>query len=98
MPEMHAVRRWRAREKLAEAGADAALITSWQNAYYLTGLHSSNVALLLPADGDAVLATDSRYAPAAERDCPDVELIVERFVEQRLAAEARARGVRTLAF
>ncbi len=98
MPDYHAVRRGRAREKLAEVGADAALITSWQNAYYLTGLHSSNVALLLAADGDAVLATDSRYAPAAERDCPDVELIVERFVEQRLAAEARARGVRTLAF
>jgi Xaa-Pro aminopeptidase len=57
--------------------------------------------LLLPADGPAVLATDSRYALAAQRDCaqdPDLELIVERFVEPRLAADAAARGLRTLAF
>jgi Xaa-Pro aminopeptidase len=101
MPEIHAARRDRAREKAAETGADAALITSGPNVRYLTGLASSNAALLLPADGPAVLATDSRYALAAERDCgkdPDLELIVERFVEPRLAAEAAARGLRTLAF
>ena len=54
---------------------------------YLTGLASSNAALLLAADGAAVLATDSRYTLAAQRDCPDVELITERFIEPRLAAE-----------
>jgi Xaa-Pro aminopeptidase len=58
MPETHAARRGCAQEKIAEAGADAALITSGPNVRYLTGLASSNAALLLTADGAAVLATD----------------------------------------
>jgi len=98
MPEIHAARRGRAQEKIAEAGADAALITSGPNVRYLTGLASSNAALLLAADGTAVLATDSRYALAAQRDCPDLELIIERFTEPRLAAEMTARGLGTVAF
>jgi Xaa-Pro aminopeptidase len=101
MPEIHAARRERARQKAAEAGADAALITAGPNVRYLTGLASSNAALLLLASGSGVpgvLATDSRYALAAERDCPDLELVVERFIEPRLAAEITARGLRTVAF
>src|ERR1043165_2102225 len=98
MPEIHAVRRGCAQEKIAEAGADAALVTSGPNVRYLTGLASSNAALLLAADGTAVLATDSRYTLAAQRDCPDVELLTERFVEARLAAELTARGLRAVAF
>ena len=98
MPEIHAARRARAREKVAAHSAAAALITSPANVRYLTGLASSNAALLLPADGPEVLATDSRYAQAATRDCPDVELVAERFVEAALAALAASRGLRTLAF
>ena len=101
MPEIYAARRAAAARQVAEAGADAALITSGPNVRYLTGLASSNAALLLPAGGTAVLATDSRYALAAQRDCaddPDLELIVERFLEPRLAAEMTARGQRTVAF
>jgi Xaa-Pro aminopeptidase len=97
MPEIHAARRGRAQEKIAEIGADAALITFGPNVLYLTGLSSSNAALLIPASGTSVLATDSRYALVAERDCPDVELIVEKFIEPRLAAEMVARGMRTVA-
>jgi Xaa-Pro aminopeptidase len=77
---------------------DAALITSPANVRYLSGLVSSNAAVLLPADGLAVLGTDSRYAEAAERDCPDLELVTERQVEPALARLAAARGCRTLAF
>src|ERR1700745_3812677 len=98
MPEIPAARRDRAREKITEAGADAALITSGPNVRYLTGLASSNAALLLTVDGTAVLATDSRYARPAQRDCPDLELIVERFIEPRLAAEMPGRGLGTVAF
>jgi Xaa-Pro aminopeptidase len=83
---------------LAESGADAALITAGPNVRYLTGLASSNAALLLPASGVAVLATDSRYTLAAQRDCPDLELITERFLEPRLGAEMTSRGLRTVAF
>src|SRR6185312_15368365 len=98
MPEIHAARRGCAQEKIAEAGADAALITFGPNVRYLTGLASSNAALLLTAAGAAVLATDSRYALAAQRDCPDLELITERFIEPRLATEMASRALRTVAF
>src|SRR6516165_8202114 len=101
MPQIHAARRERARQKIAEAGADAALITTGPNVRYLTGLASSNAALLLLAGGPgapAVLATDSRYALAAQRDCPDLELVIERFIEPRLAAEMTSRALRTVAF
>jgi Xaa-Pro aminopeptidase len=98
MAEIHAARRAVAARQVAEAGADAVLVTSGPNVRYLTGLASSNAAILLPAQGTAVLATDSRYALAAERDCPDLELIVERFIEPRLAAEMTSRAWRTVAF
>jgi len=99
MPEIHAARRRRAQQAVRDLGADAVLITARPNVRYLTGLASSNAALLLPADGDgALLATDSRYAGAAERDAPDLELRLERFIEGKLAAEAARRGVRKLAF
>ena len=76
MPEIHAARRRRAQELIRESEADAALITARPNVRYLTGLASSNAALLLPADGDgALLATDSRYTGAARRDAPDLELV-----------------------
>src|SRR6516162_5128088 len=89
MAEIHAARRAAAARQVAEAGADAALITSAPNVRYLTGLASSNAAVLVPAQGTAVLATDSRYELAARRDCPDVELVVERFLEALLAAACR---------
>jgi len=93
MPEIHAARRRRAQQLIRDTDADAALITAGPNVRYLTGLASSNAALLLPADGDwALLATDSRYAGAAERDASDLELVIERFIEGRLAAEASRRG------
>jgi Xaa-Pro aminopeptidase len=98
MAEIHAARRASAQQKIADAGADAALITSLPNVRYLSGLVSSNAAVLLPARGPAVLATDSRYGEAAERDCPDLELLVERQLEPALAGLAAERGWPTVAF
>ena len=95
MAEIHAARRYRAQQKIAESGADAALITSGPNVRYLTGLVSSNAAVLLPAHGDGVLATDSRYVEAAERDCADIEIATERQVEPALATLAAERGYGT---
>src|SRR5215470_4450480 len=97
MPQVHVARLGRAQLKVAEADVDAALITSPANVRYLTGLASSNAAVLLPADGLAILGTDSRYAETAERDCPDVELVIERQVEAALVRLAAARGCRRLA-
>ena len=99
MPEMHARRRDRLRAAVAALDADAALITSLVNVRYLTGLASSNAALLVPAErGPDVLATDSRYTLAAERDCPDTRVVEARAVEVPLADQAADRGMRRLAF
>jgi Xaa-Pro aminopeptidase len=98
MPEIHASRRAAVQRQVAALDADAALITSGVNVRYLTGLASSNSALLLLAGGQAVLATDSRYAGTASRDCADTELLVDQFIEPALVKLARSRGVSRLAF
>ncbi|HEY1642399.1 MAG TPA: Xaa-Pro peptidase family protein [Streptosporangiaceae bacterium] len=98
MPHRHAARRARAQARIAATGADAALITSPPSVRYLSGLASSNAAVLIPADGPAVLATDSRYAEAAARDCADLELVCDRMIEPALARLAASRGAETLAF
>jgi Xaa-Pro aminopeptidase len=98
MPEIHQARRARVREAVRALDADAVLITHGPNVRYLSGLASSNAALLLPADGEAVLATDSRYALAAQRDAPDLELACDRFIEKKLAQEMSRRGLRKVAF
>ncbi|HUB43127.1 MAG TPA: Xaa-Pro peptidase family protein [Streptosporangiaceae bacterium] len=98
MAQIHARRRARAQQKIAESDAGAALITSKPNVRYLSGLASSNVAILLPASGPGVLATDSRYAEAAERVCPDLQIVTERQVEPALAMLAAQLGCGTLGF
>ncbi len=99
MPEIELARRQRLQPVVAALGADAALITGLPNVRYLTGLASSNAALLLPAQGDAaVLATDSRYEGAARRDAADLELLLERFIEPALAKLATERHLTRLAF
>jgi Xaa-Pro aminopeptidase len=98
MPEIHARRRAHAQDRLRALGADAALITTGLNVRYLTGLASSNAAVLLPADAAAVLATDSRYAGTATALCPDIETVIERGVAPALARIAAQRGIRSLAF
>ena len=100
MPDARAARRQLLAGKIAGQDADAALITYLINVEYLTGLASSNAALLVTADGGqpAVLATDSRYALAAERDCPDVERLTTRDVVASLAARAASQGLRRILF
>jgi Xaa-Pro aminopeptidase len=88
MAEIHQVRRDRLAALIGERGADAALITRLVNVRYLTGLDSSNAALLVHADGRGVLATDARYAGTAARICADLTLLVERQVAAVLAARA----------
>jgi Xaa-Pro aminopeptidase len=94
----HAARRARVGAAVAALDADAALITSLVNVRYLTGLASSNAAVLVPASGAAVLATDSRYAEAARRDCPGLELVTARHVRRVLAERAARAGPARLAF
>ncbi|WP_285779796.1 Xaa-Pro peptidase family protein [Microtetraspora sp. NBRC 13810] len=89
----HAARRARLAAALPELSADAVLVTKPVNVRYLTGLASSNAALLVRVgEAGAVLATDVRYIETARRICPDVEIVQERDVAGALAG--RAAGAR----
>ena len=92
MPAEHAERRARVAVAVADSGADVALITRLVNVRYLTGLASSNAAVLIGGDGGAVLATDGRYTTAAAEAAPDVELVKDRSVTTALAERAAADG------
>jgi Xaa-Pro aminopeptidase len=94
VPKRHAARRAALSALLAERDLDAALVTRLVNVRYLTGLASSNAALLVTAAGDAVLATDGRYATAAAASADDVELVVERAVGPALVQRATAERLR----
>lgn len=98
MPKTHALRRERLATVLAERDIDAALITRLVNVRYLTGLASSNAALLVGAGGWGVLATDGRYAHLASIECPELELVNIRQTAPALVERAAQRGVRRLAF
>jgi Xaa-Pro aminopeptidase len=97
MGEQHQRRREALAARVA-AEADAVLITRLVNVRYLTGLNSSNAALLVAADGGAVLCTDARYAGTAERICPELELVVARPTAVTLTARAAEDGVGRLSF
>ncbi|HEU0042231.1 MAG TPA: Xaa-Pro peptidase family protein [Jiangellaceae bacterium] len=92
MPVIHAERRARLAGYLDEAQIDAALVTRLVNVRYLTGLDSSNAAVLVTAGGNAVLATDGRYATKAGMEAPDVELVIDRSVATTLAARSGKEG------
>jgi Xaa-Pro aminopeptidase len=91
MPGIHENRRARLAALVAGQGADAALITRLVNVRYLSGLASSNAALLVRADGTAVLGTDGRYAGTAARVCPELECVIDRDTAGALGARATGR-------
>lgn len=72
---------------IADAGLDAALITRIVNVRYLTGFTGSNAALLVDADGSALLATDGRYRDQATSEAPDVKVRVSRDLHTSLLDE-----------
>lgn len=91
MPGIHEKRRARLAALVAGRGADAALITRLVNVRYLSGLASSNAALLVGADGSAVLATDGRYAGTAARVCPELECVIDRDTAGALGTRVSGR-------
>lgn len=72
---MHPDRRTRLRDRLAQGGLDALLVTTPVNIRYLTGFTGSAGSLLVTAK-DQVLATDPRYAEQAAAEAPDVDVVV----------------------
>lgn len=90
----HAARRTRLAAALLSRDVDACLVTKGVNVVYLTGVSSSNAALLVRSDSSAVLATDDRYAEAARAACADVEVVTTRAVASTLAGRFAAEGGR----
>ncbi|GGK98066.1 X-Pro dipeptidase [Sphaerisporangium melleum] len=100
MTDIYQPRRARVAALLGEEGVGELLVTRGVNVRYLTGLASSNAAMLVRVDGSAVLATDSRYIETARRDIGGVEIVEARDVEATLvelagrpAVEARDMSV-----
>ena len=92
MPETPPHRATRFAPAGKRAGGAAALITRLVSVRYLTGLASSNAAVLIRPDGATTLATDSRYVTAAEAIAPDVEIVMDRAVATSLARRATDGG------
>lgn len=62
-----------------DKGADALLVTTMNNIRYLTGFSGSAGVLLLTIDGQAHLATDSRYTEQVKAEvCESVEVHITR--------------------
>ncbi|SEL24736.1 M24 family metallopeptidase [Nonomuraea pusilla] len=94
----HAARRARLAELLPAREVPALLVTSLVNVRYLTGLDSSNAAVLVRADGSALLATDNRYiGKTAGLDVEAVEAVdvAGRLAEPGAGIEAAHMTVAT---
>lgn len=87
----------RLRGELDVLGVESFLVTSPVNIHYLTGLESSNAALILTRDR-ALIATDYRYLEAA-RALPGFEILkAERNVAGWLASHLRELASLQVAF
>ncbi|MEU6794576.1 Xaa-Pro peptidase family protein [Nonomuraea wenchangensis] len=94
----HAARLARLAALLPAREVPALLVTSAVNVRYLTGLASSNAAVLVRADGSALLATDNRYIGKARTlGVPVVEAsdVAARLAEPGIGIEAANMTVAT---
>jgi Xaa-Pro aminopeptidase len=94
-PAVFAARLTRLRERLAEQGVDALLVSQPENRRYLSGFTGSAGVLLITAER-ALIATDFRYYEQAGIEAPLFELVkvVSTFVEvlpEMLARQPVAR-------
>lgn len=88
-------RRDKLRRAMVRAGADALLVTDFQNVTYLTGFTGDDSYLMLRADGETLLS-DGRYTTQLSEECPGLEVEIRAPNVQMLDAVARlARRART---
>ncbi|MEU8248982.1 aminopeptidase P family protein [Nonomuraea sp. NPDC048916] len=91
-------RRARLAALLPAHDVEALLVTSAVNVRYLTGLSSSNAAVLVRVDGSALLATDNRYIDkTGALDVPAVEAsdVAGRLAAPGVGIEAASMSVAT---
>ena len=81
--------------ELEDAGCDAIVVDHPQHVRWLTGFTGSNGAVLVYADGRAMVSTDGRYTTQIGVEAPDLELHLSRNCAIELAGRA---GVKRLGF
>lgn len=86
---MSADRRARLAAALNAQGLAGLFVTTLVNVRYLSGFTGSNGALLVPAEGAAVLFTDGRYRDQAAAEAPDLEVVVGRDLLGGMASRTR---------
>ena len=92
-PPDHARRRAAACAALPALDVDALLVTDVLHVRWLTGATVSHGAVLLRAEGDALVATDGRYAEDVASAVPDLELVVDRGAARAVLARAGSARV-----
>jgi Xaa-Pro aminopeptidase len=80
-------RRNRLRKLLAEAKADALLVTNFKNVTYLTGFTGDDSYFLATTSGE-VMVSDMRYTTQLEEECPGLKLEIRGPGERILPAVA----------
>jgi Xaa-Pro aminopeptidase len=103
----YASRRNRLRKLIAQASADALLVTNFKNVTYLTGFTGDDSFLLVTPSGETLIS-DRRYTTQLEEECPGLKLeirgpgermlpvtkgVVERARVKRLGIEAESATV-----
>ena len=79
-------------QALQTVGAEAMVVTDLRNIGYLSGFRGSAGALLVDADGEAVLATDSRYELQVVEQAPDVGHVITREYVSGVLGRRRGPG------
>jgi Xaa-Pro aminopeptidase len=98
MRKMIASRVSRLRKELRKHGPTTLLVTSTVDVGYLSGFAGDDSWLLAGA-GKSCLVTDFRYEEQAERECPQVKLVVRQgSMIEALAKEVRRRGLKRLGY
>lgn len=94
----YAGRRARLAEQLESLGCDAIVIDHPAHVRWLTGFTGSNGAVLVHADGSAMVSTDGRYTTQIGVEAPDLELHLSRNCAIELAGRASAAGLARLGY
>lgn len=85
------------REKMANEGVDAFLITTYLNWRYLTGF-TGDAGQVLITDSSCYIFTDSRYTEQAESEASGFKVIETKIDTDPLKDTLKNEGVRVLAF
>ncbi|MBQ7717927.1 MAG: aminopeptidase P family protein [Clostridia bacterium] len=86
-------------EILGRTGADAAIITSSENVFYLSGFTAGDDACLIITESGQFIITDSRYTIQAGIECPQYELVSGSSANTKLIAEVVTKcGKKSIAF